>query len=519
MQRFQMALGNNNLYWVEPNSNITNISFKVKDTENEIVYQYEGPSSDLEAGLLRTLNNSCGNENTCEAPYNLKATLDPDNDLNVILTWESDHDPEFGYCIYRDGFLFNMAHETRYVDEYTNPGGHCYYITALCTGGETANSNDYCITSGTSCDEPSELYYEYTSNKKVQLFWSEPEGTWPAGYIIYRKTDAMNSYKEIKRTKLNNVKDTSASQGTAYQYAVVAYYDTIDCTSTYAKGLFDPSKYYVRVEWDYTPQLLVELSGNEDTTLVNLRWSPAFLATSYTVMRNGETLGEVTDLTYTDDNVEFEQTYCYQIVAHGGDYEESSNEACVTTPNAPEPPEPPVMPCNAPTNLRREAPMNVAHIAWNVPEERNPDSYTVVIVNNLTNETIEVTGISDLFYEEEISVEEMDKSYKVKAVYEECESEFALTEGGDDFVNINNLSVTENGMNVTLYPNPTTGQLTIEMEGLTMVEVYNFVGQCLLRQPVSEGTTIVDMSGLQDGVYMVKVSANSGSVMQKVVKM
>lgn len=519
MQRFQMALGNNNLYWVEPNSNISNISFKVKDTENEIVYQYEGPSSELEAGLLRTLNNSCGNENTCEAPYNLKATLDPDNDLNVILTWESDHEPEFGYCIYRDGFLFNMAHETRYVDEYTNLGGHCYYITALCTGGETANSNEYCITSGTGCDEPFDLYFEYLPNKKVQLFWSEPEGTWPTGYIVYRKTDDMTSYREIKRTRQNNVKDTSCTQGTAYQYAVVSYYDTIDCTSTYAKGLFDPSKYYVRVEWDYTPVLLAELAGNEDTISVSLRWSPAFLATSYTIMRDGEILGEVTDLTFTDDNVEAEKTYCYTIIAHGEDYEESSNEVCVTTPEGPEPPEPPVLPCNAPTNLRREEPFGMAHIAWNVPEERDPDSYTVVIVNNLTNETIEVTGISDLFYEEEIIVEEMDKSYKVKAVYEECESEFALTESGDDFVNINNLSVTENGMNVTLYPNPTTGQLTIEMEGLTMVEVYNFVGQCLLRQAASEGTTIVDMSGLQDGVYMVKVSANSGSVMQKVVKM
>ena len=412
-----------------------------------------------------------------------------------------------------------MAHETRYVDEYTNLGGHCYYITALCTGGETANSNEYCITSGTGCDEPFDLYFEYLPNKKVQLFWSEPEGTWPTGYIVYRKTDDMTSYREIKRTRQNNVKDTSCTQGTAYQYAVVSYYDTIDCTSTYAKGLFDPSKYYVRVEWDYTPVLLAELAGNEDTTTVSLRWSPAFLATSYTIMRDGEILGEVTDLTFTDDNVEAEKTYCYTIIAHGEDYEESSNEVCVTTPEGPEPPEPPVLPCNAPTNLRREEPFGMAHIAWNVPEERDPDSYTVVIVNNLTNETIEVTGISDLFYEEEIIVEEMDKSYKVKAVYEECESEFALTEGGDDFVNINNLSVTENGMNVTLYPNPTTGQLTIEMEGLTMVEVYNFVGQCLLRQAASEGTTIVDMSGLQDGVYMVKVSANSGSVMQKVVKM
>jgi hypothetical protein len=58
MQVFQMALGNNNLYWVEPNSPVSNLSFKIRDAENQIVYQYEGPSSGLEAGLLRTLNNT-----------------------------------------------------------------------------------------------------------------------------------------------------------------------------------------------------------------------------------------------------------------------------------------------------------------------------------------------------------------------------------------------------------------------------------------------------------------------------
>ena len=517
MQRFQMALGNNNLYWTAPNSAINNISFKVKDTDNQIVYQYEGPSNGLEAGLLRTLNNSCGHENTCEAPYNLVATLDPENATNVILTWESNHEPEFGYCIYRDGLLFNMAHETHYVDEYTHPGGHCYYVTALCTGGETENSNEFCVTSGTGCNEPSDLYFEYLPNKKVQLFWSEPEGTWPAGYIVYRKTDDMASYKEFKRTKQPNVKDTSVTQGTAYQYAVVAYYDTIDCTSTYANDMIDPSKYYVRVEWSNVPQdLKAEVMDDGESLSVGLVWRPAFLATTYTVMRNGVVIGDAETPAFIDENCEAGETYCYQVIAHGEDFEESSDEACVTLPSGPEPP---VLPCNAPTNLRREAPMNVAHIAWNVPDEREHNSYTVVIVNNLNSETVEVTGITETFYEEEVTMEEMNKSYKVKAVYDDCESEFALTENGEDFVNINNHSVAENGMNVKLYPNPTTGQLTVVTEGMMEVEVYNLVGQCLLRQEVSEGNAIIDMSSLQNGVYMVKVSANSGTAMQKVVKM
>ena len=521
MQTFQMALGNNNLYWTAPNSNITNISFKVKDAENQIVYQYEGPSSGLEEGLLRTLNNSCGNENTCEAPNNLRATIDPDNDMNVILTWESDHTPEFGYCIYRDGFLFNMTHDLTYVDENTNIGGHCYYITALCTGGETANSNEYCITSGTGCDEPTNLYYEYTSNKKVQLFWSVPENSWPAGYIVYRKTDEMATYKEIKRTKQNNVKDTSCSQGIAYQYAVVAYYDTIDCISTYAPGLLDPSKFYVLVEWDHTPNLLAELVENDDTPMVNLRWNPAFLATGYTITRNGETIGEATEAAFTDESLTFGETYCYTVIAHGDDFEEISNEACVTVPEAPEPP---VLPCSAPTNLLGDFRpalgfFDAIHVEWQAPEDRVPDSYTLIVYDMIGNDTTILTNLTETVYESVYAIDGTDKIFQVKAVYPECESEFALTADGDDFVRLTSFSVGENAIEAKLYPNPTLGQLTIEAENMTSIGVYNLIGQCLVETTAKDGTVILDMNGLQNGVYMVKVNTKSGSVMQKVIKM
>lgn len=521
MQRFQMALGNNNLYWTAPNSNISNISFKVKDAQNQIVYQYDGPSSGLEAGLLRTLNNSCGNENTCEAPYNLTASLDPENDANVILTWESDHDPEFGYCIYRDGLLFNMAHETHYVDEYTNPGGHCYYITALCTGGETANSNEYCITSGTGCDEPANLYFEYASNNKPQLYWSAPQDIEPTGYVIYRKIEDGN-YKEIKRLRQTTYKDSSASLDKVNQYRVVSYYQDIDCYSTYASALLDPSQFFVTVDWSNTPKdLQAELVGEDEDMSVNLRWQPAFKASKYTVMRNGETLGEVTEATFTDENLEAGETYCYQVIAHGEDFEESSNEACVIVPDAPEPP---VLPCSAPMDfsgriLAPDAETRIIRLEWQAPADRAPESYTLYIGTSMCMMPEE--GITDTFYELEIPVDiVVDYTFVLVAVYPECESEPALTANGENFIYLTNQSVNEQSLlNAQLYPNPTTGQLTVEMEGLTEVEVYNLVGQCLLRQVVSEGTAIIDMSALQNGVYMVKVSANSGSVMQKVVKM
>ena len=517
IQTFQMALGNNNLYWVAPNSTISNLSFKIKDSQNQLIYEYEGSSTGLEAGLLRTLNNSCGNENTCEAPYNLVAAVDPDNVENVILTWESNHEPEFGYCIYRDGILFNMAHETRYIDEHTNIGGHCYYVTSLCTGGETAKSNDFCVTSGTGCNEPKDMYYEFTTNKKIQLNWSAPEGTWPTGYIVYRKTDDMASYKEIKRLKQTTLKDTSVQQGTTYQYAVVAYYDTIDCTSTYANDILNPQQYYVRVDWSNAPRdLRAELVEGE-MMHVNLRWHPAFLAMGYSIMRNGVVIGEVTDATFTDEQLEVEETYCYTVIARGEGFEESSNEACVTTPATPEPP---VLPCTAPTDfvgqiLAPDSETRIIRLEWQAPADRTPESYTLMV-----GET-EEQGITDTFYELEIPVDiVVDYTFMLYAVYPECQSEPALTAEGDNFIHLTNLAVDEQSLlNVKLYPNPTTGQLSIEADGTTFVNVYNLVGQCVMQMPNENGKLTLDMSQLPNGMYLVKVSSAEGAVMQRVVKM
>ena len=522
MQTFQMALGNNNLYWTAPNSVVSNLSFKIRDAENQIVYQYEGPSSGLEAGILRTLNNSCGNENVCEAPYKLKAVVDPENDRNIILTWDSDHTPEFGYCIYRDGFLFNMAHETRYVDENAEIGGYCYYITALCNGGETSYSNEYCATAGSGCEPPLDLHFSYTNNNKVQVEWSAPENENVTGYYVYRRTEDT----PFKRVKLvsntsQTYKDNSSVAGTLYQYAVKAYYKDNDCTSAYANDLFDTDKFYVEVDWSNVPKdLKAEL--NEETNAVGLCWKPAYQATSYDIMRNGEKYYETVVPGFVDADLSLGETYCYQVIARGEGFEEASNEVCV------EMPELPVLPCPAPYNLRylyNHAPTedDMIRLTWSHPvEERWPDHFVMTVIDHLAGDTTDVVvSLDDNFlFQEPIGSNGMDKSYKIKAVYSDCESEYGLTASGEDFIRFCNLAVGENAQfNMKLYPNPTTGLLTIEAEDMESVGLYNLIGQCLEELQAKEGTAILDMSHLQSGVYMVKVRTSAGSAMQKVVKM
>jgi hypothetical protein len=72
-----------------------------------------------------------------------------------------------------------------------------------------------------------------------------------------------------------------------------------------------------------------------------------------------------------------------------------------------------------------------------------------------------------------------------------------------------------------LYPNPTTGELhvTCHASRVTDIEVYDVYGR--KQSYVSRVTcheSMVDISGLQAGLYFVKITTDSGKVIRKVVK-
>lgn len=71
-----------------------------------------------------------------------------------------------------------------------------------------------------------------------------------------------------------------------------------------------------------------------------------------------------------------------------------------------------------------------------------------------------------------------------------------------------------NAADVKLFPNPTSGNLYVEVEGLQKVEIIDAVGRVVLSQ--NNGT--VNMSNLANGIYTVRVSANGSTSIKKVVK-
>ena len=80
-------------------------------------------------------------------------------------------------------------------------------------------------------------------------------------------------------------------------------------------------------------------------------------------------------------------------------------------------------------------------------------------------------------------------------------------------INEDILSVTELSAEAKLYPNPTTGQFTVEGANVAKVEVYNLVGQ---KVHEAEGQVVsIDAAEWNKGIYLVNIIEENGAVATK----
>jgi hypothetical protein len=94
------------------------------------------------------------------------------------------------------------------------------------------------------------------------------------------------------------------------------------------------------------------------------------------------------------------------------------------------------------------------------------------------------------------------------------------------------LFIEYNFFKLRIYPNPTTGELRIEVAGqarndVVNVEIFDVFGRQMSQisrhcgldpQPKSHISNQIDISHLPAGVYFVKIRTEAGEVVKKVVK-
>ena len=116
--------------------------------------------------------------------------------------------------------------------------------------------------------------------------------------------------------------------------------------------------------------------------------------------------------------------------------------------------------------------------------------------------------------------------YQVRSVYkdgeETCESEpaNAFRNPTLNYIKIEMLSIGETNVNgMMVYPNPAKDNLTIKAEGMTRITITNTLGQVVYDMNANSDNEVINMSQYDAGIYMVRITTETGSVVRKVSKL
>ena len=161
-------------------------------------------------------------------------------------------------------------------------------------------------------------------------------------------------------------------------------------------------------------------------------------------------------------------------------------------------PTPPIPCCQAPKNFEgyylynEETATFGAMLTWENPPAGNPQHYNLYVTQpNGCTTTIEIEPTATEYFDETTVIGAI--KYQLTAMYEDSESDFALTPDGEDYIIIEVTSVPENES---------------DNEIVTLLRVFSASGQVIHN---------ADLDGLSSGVYIVQGLTSSGKLVTKKV--
>jgi hypothetical protein len=76
------------------------------------------------------------------------------------------------------------------------------------------------------------------------------------------------------------------------------------------------------------------------------------------------------------------------------------------------------------------------------------------------------------------------------------------------------------GTNVALYPNPTTGNLFVQLNAIETINavVYDAQGKLIATINNLKNGSVIDLTSVETGIYMIHLNAENASMIQRVIK-
>ena len=290
-----MAMGRVRFVWSAPSVPV-DLSFVIKDSEDNLIFNYEGSSADMPIGTFFIANNACGETNEIvNLPSNLVAETDGQD---IKLTWTGVEQPGYGYNIYRDGLLYSMVSDgTTFIDRNAAYEGHCYHLTLFTEVGESDATETVCAMAESECMAPKNFTYERLENGRFKFLWDAAGDEGLSGYRIYRR-ELGEEYKLAKSLTATSFNEPgSIPFGKVYFYKVKAIYQNGECESDFAKVLDHPE--WIELEINRTMVPMHLKANYNDANELLLEWQPAYAADAYNVYCDGELIASnVTETNY-----------------------------------------------------------------------------------------------------------------------------------------------------------------------------------------------------------------------------
>ena len=475
----------------------------------------------------------------CDAVRNLDYTLD--DDLLLTLTWEAPEDPTglVEYQVYMDEALLTTTNELNYAFTVTE-GQHDVYVKAVYESCEKDNHVNVCIVGAVE----NLTYQVQLESNNVILSWDAIEGV--SQYEVYfngelAATVESTEYAFDAEYGLTTVMVKAVSEGCHVMGATIEvclceaveevhYQAMVDNTTVrFAWNAVPDADYYIVDFKDETMQTTdryidLEVEPGDNTVCVTVH--SVYGCNSDMVCYTLPVCAPVTNLDYAFEGNEV--TITWEGPEVGNDLVvDGEHDNCFGTSymrwfgngvhTIAVYPDQGGMCLTLPAELTFEVTNVAPEIRFNDVREGHmvtewdavdgAIAYKLYRDGELLTENLTVTTYDD----SEMAIN-MQHCYAVQTVFEKGISDLGEAVCANYFTGLD-----ENEGKVSLFPNPTSDKVTIQCEGMTMLEVYSAEGKLVQRVKVDGDA--YELSGLESGVYTLRIMKGESAFIRRVVKM
>ncbi|MFO7863636.1 MAG: T9SS type A sorting domain-containing protein [Salinivirgaceae bacterium] len=155
------------------------------------------------------------------------------------------------------------------------------------------------------------------------------------------------------------------------------------------------------------------------------------------------------------------------------------------------------------------------------PEPTYIVSFTVLDENGVALEGAEVAIADALLITDTdgfASISLQDGTYDVHVTRDGYGSynESVTVDGEDIAIDVTLVGMEDVVFGYSLYPNPAQEQLQVEVDAVSVIEIYNVSGKRMLETQVTDQTTI-DVSAFPRGVYVIRLVSGKHSITEQLI--